>query len=195
MGRQFAFVRAIACLAAANAVSCGSSGLSPTAPSDAESEATAYDASAACSCDSCPCTSPSDDAALIHVGDVGDGGDAASESGPGFVFIDAGCADGALAPQMGGPFLCGSEECFSGSQYCLRVAGGVQLAPGDPPPSGMPDGGFADCAGCTCAPLPCSCGAAPACACLNAHVLGFGNGDISCSAGDAGDLLVGVALP
>lgn len=83
-------------------------------------------------------------------------------------FIDAGCVEGGLPPGLGARFSCGDASCWSGSEYCsLDVLG---------------DGGV-------CAPLPCRCGAAPACGCL------FACPFESCVQQDAGGLYQRCSCP
>ena len=69
---------------------------------------------------------------------------------------DAACVEGGLPPGVGSPFACGTETCFTQSEYCFFEAAGQTRDPG-------PGGAFS---GGTCAPFPCSCGATPSCECL-----------------------------
>jgi len=62
-------------------------------------------------------------------------------------FVDAGCIDGALPPQLGTPFKGGTQTCWSKSEYCAYT-NGPRFDHG------------------VCAPLPCSCGARPTCGCV-----------------------------
>jgi hypothetical protein len=73
-------------------------------------------------------------------------------------FVDAGCVDGGLPPGMGFPFACGTSTCFSQSEYCTWSIGGLQQARPDPKVGFFSFG--------QCMPLPCSCGAAPTCDCV-----------------------------
>jgi hypothetical protein len=88
--------------------------------------------------------------------DVADGGtdatdafEAADADDAPFVYEDAACVDGSLVPEAGVQFPCGSTMCWSGSEFCAFVGGG-RITPTQ-----------------GCNPIPCSCGAAPTCACLN----------------------------
>jgi hypothetical protein len=80
-------------------------------------------------------------------------------------FVDAGCIEGGLPPAMGTAFTCGLDTCFSQSQYCMWGVGGIvpEMRNGVTPRRGAQL--FAEG---TCMPLPCSCGAFPTCACIQA---------------------------
>ena len=41
-------------------------------------------------------------------------------------YVDAGCTDDGLPPGRGAPFACGTETCFSQSQYCTWSVGGIR---------------------------------------------------------------------
>ena len=111
---------------------------------------------------------------------------------------DAECVGDALTPGMGATFGCGTDMCFSKSQYCrLTPSGGVPLImariqPLDDAAVGSTCPGGATC---PCQPLPCECGASPTCECLHPMPVapsGIGN---TCLTDDAGDLTLEVFLP
>jgi hypothetical protein len=97
--------------------------------------------------------------------------DASSDVADGAVEDDAGCIDGALPPHLGAPFTCGMETCWSLSEYCSFATGGQRFDHG------------------TCAPLPCSCGAIPTCACI--PLMGY----CTCATDDAGAMQRTCAAP
>ena len=92
------------------------------------------------------------------------------------LFFDAGCVDGILPARLGAPFSCGTETCWSGSQYCWYPMGGMAQPHYD---KGV------------CRAFPCVCGAEPTCGCTATAC----QPACTCSVDDAGAMLVACSFP
>jgi hypothetical protein len=71
--------------------------------------------------------------------------------------VAPGCSGASCIGQGAGPFACGPKLTCAGSEYCIDQPPGIYDPDGGPFPDSF-----------ACVPIPSSCGAAPACACIQA---------------------------